>query len=155
MLTTIAVIALCAISGGYLTGRSDLLLRRRESWVRGRDILDAARDNDLDGFNDVNPIEPFGMQPADTRLVDPTVLADPGRRTRARWYWGWWWRAMVSCSVCAGWHVAWVVLAVWAVLAAAAGDTPPSSWAEAPVVWGAACALHTLVSSAANRWDVW
>ena len=155
MLTPIAVVALCGVAGGFLLGRSDLLLRRRETWARARDLLDAARDNDLDGFNDINPLEPYGTHPADTRLVDVNELAGPSRGSRVRWYFGWWWRAAVSCSVCAGWWAAAVTVVVWGSLARAAETEVPFAWAEAPVVWGAACALHTLVASSANRWEVW
>lgn len=155
MLTSIAVVALCGVAGGYVLGRSDLFLRRRERWVRGRDLLDAAMENDLDGFSEVTPAAPFGSDSMDAGLVDLNELADPSRKTRARWYWGWWWRSVVSCSVCAGWWAAAVALIVWGSLARASGVDVPFAWAEAPVVWGAACALHTLVTGAGNRMEIW
>ena len=156
MLTVILVLGLCGVAGGYLFGRSDLLVRPRERWARGRDVLDAAMDNDLDGFNAANPGASFGLDPIDLKLVpDLAVLANPDRRLRARMYWGWFARAVLSCSTCAGWWAAAAALALWSVLTAVAGHTAPVAWPDAPVALAAAWAVHTGLTGLGNRLEVW
>ena len=133
MLTVVVVLGLCGVAGGYLFGRSDLLVRTRERWARGRDVLDAAMDNDLDGFNAANPGATFGLDPIDLKLVpDLAALANPDRRLRARMYWGWFWRALAACNICSGVHAIFAMTGLWAALAAVASAPAPVPWHDIP-----------------------
>jgi hypothetical protein len=60
----------------------------------------------------------------------------------------------ITCGTCFGWHVAYLVLGLQALLAAQFDERALVGWSTAPVVWGAACGLHTAAFKVACRFDL-
>lgn len=142
MLTTIAVLALVGFSGGYLAQHATIWADVRSRVERRRDVAYAVIFDELDA-----------LDPAvGTIASDPkTIPFQLGRRQR----WAWLLKAkvtdLVTCSICAGWWTIALAMVWWAAVAHWDGGTAPYEPATAPLIWLAACALHTVAMSAAGR----
>ena len=142
MLTTIAVLALVGFAGGYAIAISELFADRREWWERRRDVNYGLLHDMLD---ELDP--PLGtVKGAPTQVPIPAA-----RKHRAGWRLRWALNYLLSCGLCLGWHVIWLAMVWWAAVAHWDGGTAPYEPATAPLIWLAACALHTVAMSAAGR----
>ena len=150
MLTTILVVALAGMFGGYVTSASSLTERRRENlWERRRDLFDAHLHGELDLLD-----PPFGTVALDTQAI-PAVLTPLTRWQAARMRGQWAINFVLSCATCSGVHACWIVLALWALVAAVTGGAGPVAWSEAVPAWMAAAGLHVALTGAGNRAGIW
>ena len=133
MFVTVVVVAACSFAGGYFVQFSAAVEDWRLVWV-GREATAIREFSDADKFSWAVPWRGLRSR------VWPLI------RLKA---WG-----AVTCGTCFGWHTAWAVLALQAILAAWAGEAPLVSVSEAPLVWGAACGVHTGIFKLAVNHDL-
>jgi hypothetical protein len=142
MLTAVVVIALCGFAGGYLAQYATLWADVRSKVARRRDVSYALY------FDEVDTLDP----PFGTIASDPSSIPFPASR-RQRWTWLVKAKAfdLVTCSMCFGYWVAGIAMGWAAGAARLTGQPAPFTWSTAPLIWLAACGLHTAAMGTANR----
>jgi hypothetical protein len=142
MLTAVLLLALVGFAGGYLAGHATIWADVRTRVERRRDVAYALHFGEADTLN----------PPLGAIASDPKTLSFPMPRLE-RWRWLIKAKAtdLVTCSICAGWWAIAGAMVWWYGVSRWTGTTTPYGAATAPLVWLAACALHTVAMSAAGR----
>lgn len=130
MIDAVVAVAGCSFAGGYFMASSAAVEDWRALW-QARERRAIAQFMNAEGFRFRRP------------LVGARSRIWPLLRLKA---WG-----AVLCGICFGWHVAWAVLVLQAIVAAKLGSPSVVTASEAPIVWAAACGLHTALFTLAGK----